>query len=395
MKNPNLTLKTACYLIVAALLVWLGIYAYQAINDPYRTVPVTGLNIRDTVDVRGIVAREEQVLYSVYSSVRVKLTEGMRVSAGGTVAEAYDSEEALLRAVRQAELREEAEELTAMLSMSSGENSQQTDAEIQSGIRKLRQSVYEQDFTAAEAASQTLQTQVFAAFSNPSDIQKRLREISEELGSLEQQHAARSDDIFAPVSGLYSGTVDGWEELGYDRLKEIGAEELRSLLREEHSAPAWSLGKLVSGSKWYFAALVDDEDARRIDALRELRVRFGRYYGEQLTMRVEWLSPEENGKRALLLSCSLHLGEVLSMRYQDAELVLSEEAGLRIPRKGLHVDDQGRPCVYVQTALVVEKKLVTVQRDFGDYYMVTSETLRAGDQVIVSAKNLYVGKVVG
>ena len=46
-------------------------------------------------------------------------------------------------------------------------------------------------------------------------------------------------------------------------------------------------------------------------------------------------------------------------------------------------------------ALLVEKKLVKVERDFGDYYMVTSDTLRAGDQVIVSAKNLYEGKVVG
>ena len=48
-----------------------------------------------------------------------------------------------------------------------------------------------------------------------------------------------------------------------------------------------------------------------------------------------------------------------------------------------------------RAALLAEKKLVTVERDFGDYYMVTSETLRAGDQVIVSAKNLYEGKVVG
>ena len=107
MRNSNLTLKLACYLIVAALLVWLGIYAYQALNDPYRTVPVTSLNIRDSVEVRGIVAREEQVLYSVYSSVRGNLSEGTRVAAGGTVAEAYDSEEAMLRAVRLAELRAE------------------------------------------------------------------------------------------------------------------------------------------------------------------------------------------------------------------------------------------------------------------------------------------------
>jgi multidrug efflux pump subunit AcrA (membrane-fusion protein) len=395
MRNPNLTLKLACYLIVAALLVWLGIYAYQAMNDPYRTVPVTGLSIRDTVEVRGIVAREEQVLYSVYSSVRINLAEGTRVSAGGTVAEAYDSEEALLRAVRMAELRSEAEELTALLGQTSAENTQQTDSEIQSGIRKLRQSVYEQDFSTAEAISQVLQTQVFAAFSNPSDVRRRLQEISDELGRLEQDRSARSDPITAPVSGLYSGTVDGWEELGYSRLKQIGPGELSALLREEHSAPAWSLGKLVSGSKWYFAALVDAGEADRLYGRKEITVRFGRYYGEQLTMHVEWLSPEENGQRALLLSCGEHMSDVLSMRYQDAELVLSEEAGLRIPRKGLHVDEEGRACVYVQTALLAEKKLVQVQRDFDDYYLVTSDTLRAGDQVIVSAKNLYEGKVVG
>ncbi len=395
MRNSNLTLKLACYLIVAALLVWLGIYAYQAMNDPYRTVPVAGISLRDSVLVRGIVAREEQVLYSVYSSVRVKLSEGTRIYAGGPVAEAYDSEEALLRAVRLAELRAEAEELTALLGAGSAETTQQADSEIQSGIRRLRRSVYEGNFGDAETVSQALQTQVFAAFSKPSEMQKRLREISEEIQSLEKGPAARSDDITAPVSGLYSGTVDGWEELGYEQLKQIGPEELRSLLREERSAPAWSLGKLVSGSKWYFAALVDGEDAGRISGRKSLPVRFGRYYGEQLTMQVEWLSPEENGQRALLLSCDEHMSDVLSMRYQDAELVLSEEAGLRIPRKGLHVDDQGRPCVYVQTALVVEKKLVEVKKDFGDYYMVASETLRAGDQVIVSAKNLYVGKVVG
>ena len=395
MRNPNLTLKIACYLIVAALLVWLGIYAYQALNDPYRTVPVTSLNIRDTVEVRGIVAREEQVLYSVYSSVRVNLAEGTRVSAGGTVAEAYDSEEALLRAVRTAELRAEAEELTAILSQSSAENTQQTDSEIQSGIRRLRQSVYDQDFASAEALSQTLQTQVFAAFSNPADVQLRLREINEELSRLEQGRTAHSDAITAPVSGLYSGSVDGWEELGYDRLKQITPEELGALLREEHSAPAWSLGKLVSGSKWYFAVLVDAGQADRIYGRKELPVRFGRYLGEQLSMRVEWLSPEENGQRALLLSCDEHMADVLSMRYQDAELILSEETGLRVPRQGLHVDEQGRACVYVQTALLVEKKLVQVQRDYDDYYLVTSSTLRAGDQVIVSAKNLYEGKVVG
>ena len=38
---------------------------------------------------------------------------------------------------------------------------------------------------------------------------------------------------------------------------------------------------------------------------------------------------------------------------------------------------------------------VQVVRDFGDFYLVTSDALRAGDEIIISAKNLYEGKVVG
>ena len=246
MRNSNLTLKIACGLIVTALLVWLGIYAYQALNDPYRTVPVTASEIRDSAAAKGIVVRQEQALYSVYSSVRILLKEGSRVSSGGTVAEAYDSEDALLKAVRLAEKRSEAEELTALLGAASSESSQQTDAEIQAGIRRLRQSVAERNFTEAEALSQTLQTQVFAAFSTVSDVHSRLSEVSAEIHELERSTTRGSDSILSPASGLYSSTVDGWEELKGSDLDQISPEALRTLMKEEREAPDWALGKIVS-----------------------------------------------------------------------------------------------------------------------------------------------------
>ena len=396
MRNSNLTLKIACGLIVTALLVWLGIYAYQALNDPYRTVPVTASEIRDSAAAKGIVVRQEQALYSVYSSVRILLKEGSRVSSGGTVAEAYDSEDALLKAVRLAEKRSEAEELTALLGAASSESSQQTDAEIQAGIRRLRQSVAERNFTEAEALSQTLQTQVFAAFSTVSDVHSRLSEVSAEIHELERSTTRGSDSILSPASGLYSSTVDGWEELKESDLDQISPEALRTLMKEEREAPDWALGKIVSGVRWYYAALMGAQAADRLSGRSTVRVVFGRYYGEELTMDVEWISQEEEeGQRAVVLSCTDHLSDVLSLRMQDAEILLAEDSGLRIPRRSLHVDEEGRAYVYVQTALLTEKKLVTVQRDYGDFYLVTSDELRAGDQIIVSAKNLYEGKVVG
>ena len=395
MKNSNLTLKLACWLIVAALAVWLGIYAYQAMNDPYRTVPVTAAEDRDAVRVRGLVVRDEQVLYSVYNSVRARLKEGERVPAGGVVAEAYDSEEALLGAVRLAELRTEAEELTALLSLAAGENSQQADAEIQSGIRRLRTSVAEGNFREAESLTQTLQTRVFAAFRSADEIRARLQTVRSEIQQLSVKYEGGGTPITAPISGLFSASADGWEELRGEDLKDLTPSALSAMLSEKRDSPAWALGKVVSGVRWYLAALVDAGDARRLADLNEVHVIFGRYQGEDLTMRLEGLSAEEDGKRVVLLSCGEALNEMLTLRFQDAELLISQASGLRIPRKALHVDENGQSCVYVQTALLAEKKPVEVLKDFGDYYMVSSDVLRAGDEVIVSAKNLHEGKVVG
>ncbi len=394
-RNTNLTLTIACYLVFAALLVWLGIYAYQALNDPYRTVPVTAYVDRETVPVRGIVAREEQVILSTYNAVNLKLPEGSRVAKGGMVAEAFQSEEDLLRAVRLSELEADAAELTTLLSDSAMENARQTDAEIQSGIRRLRQQVYSRSFTEAEALSQLLETQVFAVFSSQSDIRERLQEVNREIGELRRYSGDSTAILTAPVSGIFSTGTDGWEDLGCDELKDLTPGALEALLGERRQPSDLALGKLVSGVKWYYAALIDEEDADALYGSRNVRLRFGRYHGEELTMSVESLSAAENGLRVILLSCSEALSDVTDMRLQEGELLLSEISGFRIPRKALHVDADGYPCVFVQTALMAEKKRVEVLRDYGDYYLVGSETLHAGDEIIVSAKKLYDGKVVG
>ena len=139
---------------------------------------------------------------------------------------------------------------------------------------------------------------------------------------------------------------------------------------------------------------MQDEAAQRLRRGQKASVRFGRYYGQDLSMKVEYVSPEENGYRAVVFSCSTNMADVLSMRMQEAELVFSQESGLRIPRQALRVRDDGSTYVYVQTGLRAEARDVELIHDFGEYYMVRGENLRAGDDVIVSGKGLFDGKVV-
>lgn len=393
-KNKNLSLKLVCYLSFAALVVWLAVYGFRAMDKPYRTVPVTRCSDRETETLSGIIARSETIVYSVYHAVHIDAEEGQRVAARGTVAEAFDSPEALMRANRMEELKREAEELTLLLKAASAENSQQTDREIQNGVRDLRRAVLDRELDDVTDRMQTLHTRAFAAFSPTSRIESRLEECSAEMQTLQEQGAEYAALIPASVSGLFSTTVDGWETLTSDELKNIAPDDLRSLLSENRNEPAYALGKLVSGTRWYYAALMDAEEADRLRSKTSVQVVFGKYYGEKLTMKLEWISAESGGVRTVVLSCDEALGEMLTARKQEAELVLKERNGLRIPRRSLHVDESGNPCVYVRTGLQAEQKGIHILQDYGDYYMVESDTLRVGDEVIVSGKNLYAGKVV-
>ena len=394
-KNTNLPIKIAGFLIFAAVLGYLAVYGIRMLENPYRTVQALNTTLRDSTRIRGIVARQEEVLYSVYNTVYITAEEGKRVSGGHEVAEAFDSEEGLQRAVRIGELNRRIASLEAQQSRwSAAEDLQQLDKAIEDECAVLRSAALRRSFESLEETALSLQSLTFTAFGDSGEVADRLREYRQELSELQRRASSRSAIITSSRSGLFSSQVDGWEDLDLNALKSIGAAELTDLMKEERQPDDTALCKLVYGSHWYYAALVEDEEAQRLRLGSTANVRFGRYYGQELSMTVEWISPAENGYRAVYFSCSTNLADVLSMRMQEAELIFSQESGLRIPRQALRAAEDGSAFVYVQTGLRAEAKTVELVRDFGDYYVVRGENLHAGDEVIVSGKGLFNGKVV-
>ena len=394
-KNTSLPIKIAGFLVFAAVLGYLAVYGLRLMDDPYRTVQALSTTLRDSVKIRGIVVREEEVLYSVYNTVYITAEEGKRVSGGAAVAEAFDSEAGLRRAVRIGELTERIASLEAQQSRwSAAEDMQQLDQTIENQCALLRSAALRRSFETLEETSLSLQSLTFTAFGDAAGVSARLQEYRQELSALQRQGSDRSAVIESPRSGLFSSVVDGWESLGAKQLQNVGAGTLAALMKEDRQADPTALCKLCYGNYWYYAALVEDDAALRLRRGSTAYVHFGRYYGQELKMTVEWISPEEDGYRAVFFSCDTNLADVLTMRLQEAELVFSQETGLRIPRQALRVAEDGTAFVYVQTGLRAEAKTVELIRDFGDYYVVLGDKLHAGDEVIVSGKGLYDGKVV-
>lgn len=174
-----------------------------------------------------------------------------------------------------------------------------------------------------------------------------------------------------------------------------------------------SVGKLITGDRWYFAAVVDPSTASRLQPGDTITVAFSRDFTGEVNMRVERVGSKEAEGCVLVLSSSRYLKDVTLLRFQTVELIFKQYTGIRVPKQALHMETQTTInaetkeeiqkqvlVVYAVVGHQAEKKPVEIVREGSDYYLVTptdnttKKRLRAGDEIIVTATDLYDGKVV-
>lgn len=101
-----------------------------------------------------------------------------------------------------------------------------------------------------------------------------------------------------------------------------------------------------------------------------------------------------------MLSCNQYIQNVTLLRQQSADVVFNSYQGLRVPKDAVRVEDGGQTGVYVLEGATARWKPITILHDNGESYVVeldktSTANLWPGDEVIIHAKNLYDGKVVG
>lgn len=380
------------------MVAYLGFYLVQALGNTIVTSPALMTTITETASMSGIAVREEQVLSSDRAYVFVAAEDGAEVSKDAVLASAMDSEEALERAGRRRELQNEISRVETLLSgLTSADDLTERDAAVHKAVLDLSACIARGELGSADSAGVALSSLVFGT-DGTAATQEDLAGLQAELSSLESGTWPDSEDITAPESGLFTTMLDGYEALTPDDLSGLNTTGLKALLNTQPASDDGAIGKLVTGWRWYFAALMKESDAESLTPGDYVNVTFGRHYSGRVSMRVESVSVANGGQCAVVFS-SLHaLADTLSMREADAEVVKSEETGLRVPLRAVHVDDEGRSFVYIASAGLVEVKYVEIEKDAGDYVLVAVSSdasgLREGNEIIVQGRNVYEGMVI-
>lgn len=398
----------------------IGIFCYfifsfwETMTTTLTTTTAYGYTVSDSVDVKGVLVREEVLLPKATSGLLdVLRIEGEQVGVGQVVGRVYRDAGAMAeqnqmeQRVAEAEVLEFAlEEKVDVITVS------KMDEMIVQAISNLRGAVTTGNFNQLESQIAGVKGQVLQrdyVFGSPmvvDSLQRRYETVMEEISRGGSVGSGSVTNVTTPVSGAYSILVDGLEYLSLDMAMEMNLDQLDTLLQQPLGAVDYGSGKIITGDTWYFTTSLAMEQAENLVEGRGVTVRFSGDFAQDITMKVEKLGFPDEGRQIVVLSSNRYLEQTTLLRIQSVELVYSSAEGLRIPKAayrmatnkdGTTID--GQFGVYVISAGYAEFKPANILAEGQDFYVVqavdnSADALREGNTVVVNAVGLYDGKLL-
>ena len=419
MKNSSFGTKCLLLAVTLGVLAYFGIQGLQYLGDPLTTTLAYNYQVEEGMDLSGYVVRREQVLADEASGLlRLQRSEGEKVGAGGTVALVYADQTSLDRQREIDELSGRIEQLQFAQEASLGsEVSLKLDAQIMRSLLDYRAELAAGRLDNAEEHETELKSLVLKrdyTYSDTEDLSGQIAELQSQLKELKAQAASSVRADKAPVSGVYSAVMDGYETvLTPGLLADMTPSQLNAVQADETLTS--QTGKLILGDSWYYAVTMSADQAKALrDSGGTMTLRFAKGVEQDQTVTLYAVGPEEQGRVVVTFRGAYNMAQVTLLRRQSAQLIWRTVAGIRVPNEALRaantkVDQEGNRTtveslgVYCVVGMEARFKPVEVLYSGDGFVLVRSTAasdqeslrLRPGDEIIISAKDLYDGKVVG
>lgn len=419
MKQSTLATKIMIGILCAGVLLYLGLYFLLGFQSGLATAVAYSYQVNLGTEATGILVRDEQLLSAQGQYVNLVLAEGERAAAGDPVALIYSDSSALSTQQTIQSLEGEIEQLEhALAAGTQSVDVSRLDQEVVSSIVSIRALAASGDLSDLEDSVLNLRTMVFQrdyAFGDTdaaSQVQQLIADKQSQLDALTHSLSQVSQTVYAPASGVFSGQADGYESLiTPDMLDSLTLPQLSSLLESQAPTAPEAVGKLITSSVWYFAAILPGGNDLHLTEGHTYTVSFSHDYYGDIPMTLERVEPGEDQTLAIF-STRTNLADTTLLRIQTVDVVTETQEGIRIPRGALRVITQDVEQedgtvkqenvygVYTVVGRQAAWQEVTVIHTGDTFYLVqpvdeeASNRLRSGSEVILNTSGLYDGKVV-
>lgn len=417
MKSKGVKIKYIYIAVGALLAVFLIYQCFQAFYKPVETIMAVQTSVYDSVNTKGVVIRDEDVILSNAAGTTVSaVSDGERVAKNSVIANVFSSEEQADNYLSLAKLNDRIDYYENLL-ISGSSNARElslVDSEISASVYDYVEGVQggwiENMSDKSEKLTQKITNRQILTGENV-DAKSALADLYGKRQSLKNSISGYSS-IKADAAGYYVGFSDGLEDIvDPQSISGLSVSNVQSMLQADMSKQnAQAVGKIISGFKWYVACIADNS---KISALSESdtvsAVIENTALGE-LKMRVESINPDaaSNGKSVVILSCDDINDEVCKLRKVEVEIRFNSYEGIKVPNSAIRStsiekDSDGNECIvkciYTLSAQEIKKKKVEVIYEGRDYVIASAKSTKSGyvrlyDNIVVKGRDLYDGKII-
>lgn len=406
--NPHFLIAAVGILL---LILFLFVQIAGSLMNTTKTTTAVRMTVDDSFIADGWFFRDE-ILAEGVSSETVKhiVHSGEKVQKDAALAVVYTDTSALEISQKTEVLNDEIALLTsAMQSATNSSDAAKLDQQITAQISSVSSKAQNGIVTGIEAETSDLRNLCLrrsAGNLDGSALSAQLSALTTERDALEKQLVGRSTTVASPASGFFSEVVDGFEsKLTIKALESLTMDQFKELNEKDiEDEKSDRLGKVISNFRWYFVAAVPMDELNGVKKGDSLRLRFSQV-DEDIQVYVDDIRKEKDAEEGLLILSGMDITpELVTMRYQSAEIIRASYTGIKVPKSAvkIQVDENGKQQqgVYILPDSMSRFKSIDVLFEGEDYYVVQqgdsndNTGLVAGDTIIIKARGLEDMKVI-
>ena len=409
-KNSDSIRKDVVVMVIVLLIIagYIFVECYKATHVDVETITAVTSTVYDTIEAKALVIRDEHIVNSIDGVVTVACVyDGAMVKVNGNIAMEFSSEDnaknysALKSLHNQLDYYVELESKTAGLTTDIETIDRDILNDINSYVRCANAGSVDKLASYTDDLNDKL-TRRQMIIGQTIDFSAVKGDLQGQINAIDANACKPTGYLTTEQSGVFSSYTDGLEAaFNYKDVLKLDAAALQSYIEQAENAQknTQSFGKLITTYEWYFCAVVNTADIKDIKNGSTLDVAIKDSDKVIKCQVVAGAEPELGVEQTVLILQSSQLdADITSMRLEDIEIRYNSYSGFKVPSSAIHVDENGKKCVYALVANQVSQREGEIIYSTKDYSVFAydpnnSKSIRFYDQIITKGKDLHDGKV--
>ncbi len=369
-----------------------------------------------------IVRNETLLTYDGSKVLYYTVQDGDIVSAGSEVALVFANETDALNYNRINEINKQISILEDLNTSYENVNTDfsAVDKQIELNLKNIISAVNSNSPSQIDVCSDNLvysinQRQVITGAVTSFDEQISL--LKSEASTYQKQGGSYTDAIKANSGGYFVASADGYEGLiDYDKVTELTVEDLKDELKPQ-SVSDNTIGKIVSGLNWYVVCKLSADDALTLSHSNVYpTLTFPNTTVTDIPATLVALNQTSKQAEAVaVFRCNYMNTPISHLRNETVQITVNAYTGLRISKTAIHDDyvevagsetseKQRVQGVYVRHGNQLDFKEVSILYAGSDFViideepaegvLISGETVKLNDEVVIKGDDLFEGKDV-